>query len=115
MLRYSAKLKGPARELRKNLTDSEGLLWKHLRLRQIGGYKFRRQHPIGNYIVDFVCLEKRLIVEVDGSQHTEQSSYDSERDAWLNSQGYRVLRFWNNQIFNELDAVKERISKKINE
>jgi very-short-patch-repair endonuclease len=85
------------------------MLWKHLRLRQINNLKFRRQQPIGKYIVDFVCLEKRLIIEVDGGQHDEQSSYDSNRDAWLNSQGYRILRFWNNQIFGELEAVKETI------
>ncbi|MBA4394464.1 MAG: hypothetical protein C0407_13005 [Desulfobacca sp.] len=75
--------KNRARELRKNLTDAEKVLWKHLRLRQINDYKFRRQQPIGKYIVDFVCLEKRLIIEVDGGQHDEQGAYDSNRDAWL--------------------------------
>jgi very-short-patch-repair endonuclease len=102
-----------SRELRKNLTDAERNLWNHLRLRQVGGHKFRRQHPIGNYIVDFVCLEKRLIIEVDGGQHDEQSLYDENRDSWLISQGYRVLRFWNNQIFNELEAVKEIIFENV--
>jgi very-short-patch-repair endonuclease len=98
-----------ARELRKNLTEAELTLWKHLRLRQFGGYKFRRQQPIGKYIVDFVCLEKRLIIEVDGGQHSEQVSYDLERSAWLEEQGFRVLRFWDNQVLKETEAVKEVI------
>ena len=82
-----------ARELRKNLTDAERMLWAALRLRQIEGYKFRRQRPIGPYIVDFVCLEKSLVIEVDGGQHEGQLVHDTSRDAWLESQGYRVLRF----------------------
>ncbi len=98
-----------ARELRKNLTEAELTLWRHLRLRQFGGYKFRRQQPIGKYIVDFVCLEKRLIIEVDGGQHSEQVSYDLERSAWLEEQGFRVLRFWDNQVLKETEAVKEVI------
>ncbi len=75
-----------ARELRKNPTDAERVLWRHRRLRQFGGYKFRRQQPMGKYIVDFVCLEKRLIVEVDGGHHSEQLKYDSERKTWLEEQ-----------------------------
>ena len=98
-----------ARELRKNLTDAERALWRFLRLRQFAGNKFRRQQPIGKYIVDFVCLEKKLIVEVDGGQHSEQTDYDSMRDAWLKEQGFRVLRFWDNQVFNETDGVREMI------
>jgi very-short-patch-repair endonuclease len=101
--------KDRARELRKKLTEAEKMLWNHLRLRQMGDHKFRRQQPIGRYIVDFVCLEKRLIIEVGGGQHNERSAYDSNRDSWLISQGYRILRFWNNQIFGELEAVKETI------
>jgi len=102
-------LKNHSRELRKNQTDAEKVLWNHLRLRQMEDYKFRRQQPIGKYIVDFACLEKRLIIEVDGGQHDESGPQDFNRDSWLTSQGYRILRFWNNQIFNELDAVKETI------
>jgi adenine-specific DNA-methyltransferase len=98
-----------ARELRKNLTEAERTLWRYLRLRQSCGNKFRRQQPIGKYIVDFVCFEKKLIVEVDGGQHNEQVVYDSERSEWLEKQGFRILRFWNNQVLKEIDAVKERI------
>lgn len=82
-----------ARHLRNNPTDAESILWGHLRLRQVGGYKFRRQRPIGPYFVDFVCLEKRVVIEVDGGQHYEQRSYDHRRDAWLKKEGFRVLRF----------------------
>ena len=95
-----------ARELRKNLTEAERTLWKYLRLRQFDGNKFRRQQPIGKYIVDFVCFEKKLIVEVDGGQHNEQVIYDSERNEWLKKQGFRILRFWNNQILKEIDGVE---------
>ncbi|MBI4715003.1 MAG: endonuclease domain-containing protein [Nitrospirae bacterium] len=98
-----------ARELRKNLTEVERKLWRHLRLRQLEGYKFRRQQPIGRFIVDFVCFEKKLIVELDGGQHSEQIVYDSQRTAWLESQGYRVLRFWNHQVFEEIKLVEEAI------
>ena len=100
-----------ARELRKNPTDAERTLWKHLRLRQAGGHKFRRQQIIGQYIVDFVCLEKRLIIEVDGGQHSEESAYDRQRDKWLAEQGFYVLRFWDNQILQEMDAVRQAIQK----
>ena len=95
-----------ARELRKNLTEAERTLWKYLRLRQFDGNKFRRQEPIGKYIVDFVCFEKKLIVEVDGGQHNEQVIYDSERNEWLKKQGFRILRFWNNQVLKEIDGVE---------
>jgi very-short-patch-repair endonuclease len=101
--------KTKARELRKNLTEAEHALWKHLRLRQLAGYKFRRQQPLGKYIVDFVCFEKRLIIEIDGGQHSEQVAYDSERTAWLETQGFRILRFWNNQVLKEIEVVKEVI------
>lgn len=94
-----------ARHLRKNLTDAEQHLWRHLRLRQIEEHKFRRQHPIGNYIADFVCIERKLIVEVDGGQHAEQLDYDAARTAWLEAQGYRVLRFWNNEVLQNIEGV----------
>ncbi|HEY7553575.1 MAG TPA: endonuclease domain-containing protein [Candidatus Binatia bacterium] len=98
-----------ARALRHNPTEAERLLWRHLRLWQLSGYKFRRQQPIGNYIVDFACLEKRLVVELDGGQHAEQSSYDIKRDEWLRGAGFRVLRFWNHDVLKNPLSVKERI------
>ncbi len=101
--------KADARALRSNPTEAERALWKHLRVRQIEGHKFRRQQPLGRYIVDFVCLEKRLIVELDGGQHAEQVRSDTNRTAWLEAQGFRVMRFWNHDVLNEIEAVKEAI------
>src|SRR3989304_10565616 len=101
--------KTKARELRKNPTEVERKLWKYLRLRQLGGYKFRRQQPVGSYIVDFVCLEKRLIVEVDGGQHAEQAESDAQRSRWLEAEGFRGLRFWNTEVLRDTRAVKETI------
>ena len=98
-----------ARELRKNPTDAERALWKHLRLRQFTGLKFRRQRPVGQFIVDFVCLERHLVIELDGGQHSGQVDHDSIRTSWLESQGFRVLRFWNNQVFDDIEPVKEVI------
>ncbi|MBS3906015.1 MAG: endonuclease domain-containing protein [Syntrophaceae bacterium] len=97
------------RQLRKNMTDTERVLWRHLRLRQIDGYKFRRQQPIGKYIVDFVCFEKKLIIEVDGGHHADQLGYDAKRSAWLEKEGFRILRFWDNQVLEEVESVKEVI------
>ena len=91
------------RHLRKNMTDTERILWSALRDRRFEGYKFRRQVPLGRYIVDFICFEHRLIIEVDGGQHSE-SDRDAIRDAWLASQDFRVLRFWNVDIHQALDG-----------
>jgi very-short-patch-repair endonuclease len=91
------------------MTDAEQRLWYHLRLRQLGGYKFRRQQVIGPYIVDFVCLEERLIVDVDGGQHDEQAAKDAERTAWLESQEFRVIRFWNTEVFFQVEDVCDEI------
>ncbi|MBN9086850.1 MAG: DUF559 domain-containing protein [Reyranella sp.] len=82
-----------AQELRNTATEAEKLLWRHLRGRQLNGFKFRRQHPMGKYVCDFVCLEAGLIVELDGSQHVIDAPYDARRDAYLRQHGYRVLRF----------------------
>ena len=99
-----------ARQLRKLPTDVENRLWYHLRRRQLGGHRFRRQHPIGTYIVDFVCLERHLVVEVDGSQHAEhQRDHDEVRDAWLSRRGYRVLRFWNVDVLQNTESVLDSI------
>src|SRR5436305_11560305 len=100
-----------ARELRKNLTDAERRLWSHLRHRQLGHSRFRRQAPIGPYIVDFVRFEKRLVVELDGSRHAVQVEEDLKRTDWLNSRGFRVIRFWNNQVFEDREAVLEAICR----
>jgi very-short-patch-repair endonuclease len=98
-----------ARELRSNLTDAERCLWQKLKRRQIAGVKFRRQQPIGHFIVDFVCFERRVIVEVDGGQHAEQLHYDKQRTRWLEAQGYRVLRFWNNDVLANTEAVAQAV------
>jgi very-short-patch-repair endonuclease len=98
-----------ARQLRKNPTDAGRLLWRKLRFWQIDGFKFRRQQPLGPYIVDFVCLEKRLVVEVDGGQHAENANYDTQRDDWLRDQGFAVLRFWNHDVLKNITDVTERI------
>ena len=105
--------KTKARELRKNPAEAERKLWKYLRLRQLGGYKFRRQQPLGSYIVDFVYLEKKLIVELDGGQHSIQINYDAKRTEWLETHGFRVLRFWNNDVLEEIEIVKELIAKEL--
>jgi len=106
-------LKQRSRDLRKNLTDAEQKLWQKLRKQQINDHKFRRQFVLGNYIVDFICLDKRLIVEVDGGQHMDNVDYDLQRDEWLKSQNFKVLRFWNNQVLNEIDSVLEVIVKNL--
>ena len=98
-----------AREMRGSMTDAESLLWLLLRNRRIAGAKFRRQHPLGRFILDYYCLEKKLCIELDGGQHGEAASYDERRDQWLQAQGIRVLRFWNNQMLAETEAVMEVI------
>jgi len=102
-------MKQLARTLRKQQTDAEKLLWSQLRNRQLEGCKFRRQQPIGPYIADFLSLEPKLIIELDGGQHTEQQDEDSKRTRYLQVLGYRVLRFWNQEVLNDLDAVLEAI------
>jgi len=105
-------LKTNARYLRSHMTDAENKLWYHLRSHRFGNLKFKRQKPIGAYIVDFVCMQQRLIIEVDGSQHL-QSETDKQRDAWLAEQGFRVLRFWNNDVLLNLDSVLEAIYQEV--
>lgn len=102
-----------AKNLRKNLTDAEQILWQHIRKEQIDGNKFRRQQPIGKYIVDFVCQPKKLVIELDGGQHNESINIDSdkERTEYLNQAGYKVIRFWNNDIFNNIEGVLEYIKE----
>lgn len=94
-----------ARNLRKNLTKTEQKLWQALRKKQLAGLRFRKQVPIGSYIADFICYEKRLIIELDGGQHSENRAYDEKRTIWLEDQGFRVIRFWNNDVMNDINAV----------
>ena len=102
-----------AKQLRKNSTDAEHALWKRLRNKQLLGCKFKRQTPVGRYIVDFACFSHNLIVELDGSQHLAQEEYDAERSEWLRSQGFTVLRFWNNDALTNTDSVLERIMQEL--
>jgi len=102
-----------AKALRKNFTDTERFLWRHLRAKQMEGYKFRRQEPIGKYIVDFVCQEARIIIEVDGGQHSVERGRDFKRDRWLKEHGYKVLRFWNNEVLTNINGVLEVIRNTI--
>ena len=104
-----------ARALRNHATETEQHLWRYLRGHQLGGHRFRRQVPIGNYIADFACLEAKLIIELDGGQHQEQAEYDARRDLQMEAQGFRVLRFWDNQVFQETQAVLEVILQVLEE
>ncbi|RWL78657.1 MAG: endonuclease domain-containing protein [Mesorhizobium sp.] len=97
-----------ARSMRREPTEAEDRLWQELRGRRLDNIKFKRQVPMGRYVADFVCAEARLIVEIDGSQHAE-SRHDQERDAALKARGFRVLRFWNDEVLKELDAVCDTI------
>jgi len=108
MREANSKRTGRSRRLRRDATDAERRLWYRLRSRQIGGAKFVRQDPIGPYVVDFVCRERRLIIEVDGGQHATDKR-DAVRDHWLAERGYRVLRFWNNDVLANTDGVIESI------
>ena len=101
------------RTLRKNMTKQERLLWQFLRKKNINGLKFRRQYPIGKYIVDFICNEKRLIIEIDGGQHNENQNivYDKERTKYLETKGFKVIRFWNLDIENNIEGVYQEILK----
>ena len=106
--RRISKLRGRAKEMRSDSTDAEHRLWQLLRAHRFAGYKFRRQVPIDFYIADFVCFAQRLIVELDGGQHANNPS-DEQRDAYLKSQGFRVLRIWNNDLFTNEEGVAEAI------
>jgi len=119
--RSNPKTMHRAGELRKELTPAERKLWAYLRGDKLNGVNFRRQHAIGNYIVDFVSIKKRLVIELDGNQHFEQEVYDIERTRYLESQGYRVvpqgddIRFWNNQVENDIADVIQAVELVLNE
>jgi very-short-patch-repair endonuclease len=102
-----------ARALRNGATDAERKLWQHLRGRQLFDYKFRRQYPIAGYIADFVCVEAKLVVELDGGQHLEQVEYDAERSRKLAINGYKVLRFWNDDVLLRTELVLEQICREL--
>jgi len=102
--RSNPKTRTHAIELRKEPTPTEAKLWSRIRNDQLG-VTFRRQHAIGKYIPDFVCIQKKLIIELDGSQHLEQEGYDEERTKYLEALGYKVIRFWNNDVTNNIDGV----------
>ena len=108
----SSSLTKTAKKLRKKATLVETILWGQLRAKQIEGLKFRRQQPIGGLIVDFACFEKKLIIELDGGQHAQASEKDRERDKNLSEKGYIVLRFWNNEVLENLEGVMEVVRRK---
>ncbi|MBV8534462.1 MAG: endonuclease domain-containing protein [Alphaproteobacteria bacterium] len=97
-----------ARKLRSHPTDAESRLWARLRRNQIDGFRFRRQVPLGPYVADFVCFEARLVIEVDGGQHSEMTT-DATRTAWLEARRFQVMRFWNNDVLGNLDGVVQTI------
>ncbi|HJR72379.1 MAG TPA: DUF559 domain-containing protein [Luteimonas sp.] len=103
------------RELRNSSTDAERELWQRLRGRQLEGMKFRRQHPFGDYILDLVCLERKTVIELDGGQHAEAVAYDNERTRNLEKSGFVVLRFWNNEVFENMDGVLDVIWRTLRE
>jgi very-short-patch-repair endonuclease len=113
MHRVKPNQKAFANSLRNSPTDAERALWKSLRGDSLNGLRFRRQFPLGIYIVDFVCFEVRLIVEVDDGQHAD-STKDAQRDAWLKSQGFHVLRFWNNEVLQNMEGAMQVIAETAN-
>jgi very-short-patch-repair endonuclease len=112
--RTTPKVFTNAKELRRNLTPAEQKLWAVLRNDQLG-VSFRRQHAIGPYVTDFCCIKKKLVIELDGGQHLEQADYDQERTEFLQSKGYRVLRFWNNDVVNDINGVITAIQNLLTE
>jgi len=102
-----------ARQLRLTMTDAERRLWAALRGRRLQGYKFRRQHPLGPFVLDFVCIEHRLVIEADGGQHADNTN-DQRRTRWLENRGWRIIRFWNNEILSNTEGVAEAILRALN-
>ena len=106
-----------AQQLRNRATDAEKVLWQRLRDKQLSGYRFRRQAPIGDFIVDFACYTPRLVIELDGGQHAQaaQQKHDATRTGWLEGQGFRVIRFWNNDALENTDTVVMEIIRVLEE
>lgn len=109
MQRLTPYIKDFSRQLRRDMTIAEKHLWRRIRMQQMG-VKFRRQHPAGAYILDFACIESKLAVELDGGQHSELQARDNERTLWLESQGWKVLRFWNNEVLQDIESVLTEIN-----
>ena len=110
-LRTTATIQECAKQLRQEQTPAEQKLWSRLRRKQLHRLKFRRQHPIGRFVVDFCCASQALVVEVDGDSHSAQVETDQERTAWLEDRGYRVIRFTNRQVERQIDAVLDEIAR----
>jgi very-short-patch-repair endonuclease len=108
-VRLDPHIKENARELRRHMSPAEKILWRELRGRRFEGFRFRRQHPLGEYVLDFYCADAKLALEIDGESHLDQSRSDARRTKWIESQGIRVERFWNTHKFDELETVKDRI------
>ena len=108
-MRTDSRLKAHARQLRKEMTPAERILWHELRGRRFDGLKFRRQQIMGEYILDFYCAQTLLAIEVDGETHLGKETSDEKRSQWIERQGIKVLRFWNTQVYDELEAVLELI------
>jgi very-short-patch-repair endonuclease len=102
---------GAAKKLRHNLTEEEKILWERLRNRKFNGLKFRRQEAVGKFVADFICYERKILIELDGSHHMEQKERDAERDSWFSGQGYKVIRFWNHEVTEDIEGVQERIKE----
>ena len=102
-----------ARRLRREMTRTEGMLWSRLRKRRLGGNKFRRQHPVGDYVADFACLKQRLLIEIDGAAHDECDRHDRKRDACLKAMGFRLMRFKHWELEIDLDCVVEAIAREV--
>ena len=115
MLPYPHAQKLRARQLRSSQTDAERKLWASLRARQLRGAKFRRQHAIGPFITDFCCVERGLVIELDGGHHAERVKADRVRTAFIEQRGYRVLRFWDNEVLQNMEAVLQQIAIALND
>ena len=113
--RTTPKIFGRAKGLHRDMTPAESKLWAYLRAHRMKDVHFRNQHAIGNYIVDFCAPRRKLIIELDGSQHLEQEEYDAERTIFLEAKGYRILRFWNNQVMNDIEGVLRMIDLALEE
>jgi very-short-patch-repair endonuclease len=113
--RTTPKIFGHAKQLHRNLTPVEARLWARLRAHRMKDIHFRNQHAIGNYVVDFCAPRRKIIIELDGSQHLEQEAYDAERTSFLESKGYRVIRFWNGEVMNDIEGVLRAIDMALDE